>query len=1427
VVNTCLAEHLAHVYVGDDVDEARQLIVENRDAHPSVQVVVGDEACRLVQKKCTLVPPESSTDDLGSMFTVFKASFHVVFPGVIFPGKQDMKVFVQRVISYIEAHDELKREFTYNLGDLEKEYAWKMSSWVLNKGKTESVFCPDQEAKLQAEQVCIDRAVYSTSFQALSVPWSSKSTKGPFDGFRHPFRFSPDARGCKSLTFASSRSRAQFLELVWVSNVQSQVTDFANVANPELTPTPKKFDALFLEPLVPRASSSASSHPATPGAPASRSSVPIPSSSSSSSSSALRSPPTSFSSARSAVPDEHTFIKAFMSVALLSQPRADDYASWSQVGWALHSIFGSKSSPHGNVGLHLFKAFSARSDKFNDQACENMYQQGANKLRLGSLIMWAKEDLKRPGLSTLEEGFVPASLRPQPASSSSAPDSEEKRNISEHWQVDDRSDLSRSKGADSAVQRVSGSEGQFAPTMTPGDVEDCLEECMDTMNLTGVQRERFQPALVRYLVDRFQDTWTRRKSTPRPARNAKGGLHQDIDDAHLDAYDATVFGEEDLDHGGESGELDVDADELSLSLSSGSEDDHHDEADLLARAHNAARPQRSARYGRGESSGWEVVDHGADDTVTQTWSEMKFMVEKKKLYEIIVSYMNRFFSILMGGQKCQVIEKSTQEWPSKIWRGEMSKTTKYCFKPKTECISAFQQATFFDPIMLELDPSDSDSDSDHEGKMTKHKKQKRVCPFNTIFFTHNLAKSYQDVTFEPNPDRFTFVKSNNMFNLFEQLGVPHPPPGATTAWSKEELEDAIKPILDHLRFETCNEDLTGPPGPKFTYLLKYLAFKYKRPWERMDVLLAQCGPQGCGKTYLAYLIGYLMGEQHFIYRVGGNVLREDFGLGGNRELTNLFLVLDELERIGERELAVLKGWVTSDTRVVNQKFMPKVSVPNYSTIMIITNDERSISVLLQEGPDGRRWYILANRGTFHGPPTPKSTAYFDRLWKVAPSLFATYLWYFVDVEGFRPTNFPRTKARQSHLERMVANGKLPVLWLISRLHNSSDNLVFNGKYHRKKTVIRDYMTWAASNTSAGAGDPAHEERKEDNYFSSLLGRGPASNTTNKSRGNKKKTKIGSSAGPGTDAAYHPTAHGQLPSSSAAVSEEFWKILHGLLGERNNTPGEEGSSAAQPMFKLPETRPSMTKGRRERQVLLPGVAKARQRFQERALGGMPNRATILEEWQWQDSTDQPTEQQEAPSTNAGSHQHPTSHGRSLLGTPMANRLDQAPSASPVNKRGGTSLSPDKPPAKKRTAAAGSSRRTRAVQQQLRFNSTKKVSPTSTNEPQVAIEDLVTHDLPQQHAQSPDVEKQNEDGDETLSLILERSDSEIEENTRTHDNYPPSSQLSTSTGWTDTQEINLSQLSKSTASGRTYTQDVDVPLSQLSAESNKPEPSTSQH
>lgn len=75
-------------------------------------------------------------------------------------------------------------------------------------------------------------------------------------------------------------------------------------------------------------------------------------------------------------------------VSILNIDRANNYAQWIEVGWLLHNI-----DPNSQELLDIWIEFSKKSDKFEEGACEKVWQNSKNEgFTIGTLHYWAKID---------------------------------------------------------------------------------------------------------------------------------------------------------------------------------------------------------------------------------------------------------------------------------------------------------------------------------------------------------------------------------------------------------------------------------------------------------------------------------------------------------------------------------------------------------------------------------------------------------------------------------------------------------------------------------------------------------------------------------------------------------------------------------------------------------------------------------------------------------------------------------------------------------------------------------------------------------------------------------------------------------------------------------------------------------------------------
>ena len=991
---------------------------------------------------------------------------------------------------------------------------------------------------------CVDLAVYCRGHQALSLPFSHVNTE---DKNMVPCRRPFDFVNGKEVSFNDAASKIDYLLDNIVSHAPdlNQCTKLATDARGTSKIVNNQLDWSLFCFKVASSSSSPSSSSSSSSSPSS------PSFASSSSSSSSLSPSSSSSSSSSVEPHDQELKRAAAKVLtpLLSKERATTYETWSQVGFVLGSVFKnfSPGEPHFRTGLLLFQQFSMLAwTLYEPEACEQLFKAADGRLGLGSLLRWARADAGRMVDSLLACGMLVLPNREEGVRQIHAP-------------VAPLPMVVRDVGPRMVENPCEPAE--------PDWIRVRLEEIMDTCGLVGIRRQCFNGEVVQSLAAEFQERWTR---TADPPVNGDDG--EDI---------------------GDSG-----------SESDPSEDDTDGDKD------NRSDSERVAGADRRDSR-----DDGME------WTEKAFSQEKAALYDLQVAYMNRFFCYLTGGTRAQpeVLETRAVVRQHRIWKDERVVTHMYYFKNKVAATEAFNRYKFPEPAMIVLDPEPEESGN----ALDRHRRGRgrepgrphgrgrgrgeggrrkpaaaRKKPRAKVKMMHCLElwlsvtqsqlgrvkpKERRCVTFEPEPAQWPGVIENDNVNLFIKLGVPHPPPGSRPSMSRAELTRRIEPILKHFCRQICDEDYESGGGKLFEYLKNFFAKKYREPWLRMEVVLVLCGLEGVGKTYLGHLLGYLMGEQHYIYRLGSKPLGEEFGVG-SQEVTNLLTVYDEFGALSADDLSTLKGKVTAATRVVNEKFVPKIAVPNHTTVMMMTNTQNAMT----HSETQRRFLHLNPRPDFGGPKTPESKAYFEELWACSPELFAEYLWHYVPTDDFDPGVLPWTPGDQTVLERSVSGGSKPLEWVISQLQcPAAPGLLLDDRWHAKTAVSDAYLTFLGMAPGPDVHDvvrtPAQRSPAQPGLITSFM----------------------------TPPSRRLPARTPTPSSSASTTgssrdtTNLWKVLTNVLGDLDSGTNK---------FKL-DTKRTLCGTDRVRSVRFPTVYEARDLFTERVLLGGASSLRSARNWEW--------------------------------------------------------------------------------------------------------------------------------------------------------------------------------------------------------------------
>ena len=314
----------------------------------------------------------------------------------------------------------------------------------------------------------------------------------------------------------------------------------------------------------------------------------------------------------------------------------------------------------------------------------------------------------------------------------------------------------------------------------------------------------------------------------------------------------------------------------------------------------------------------------------------------------------------------------------------------------------------------------------------------------TIWYKHDDCARYDGIGFGPNVD----INALNYWHGF------NPIPTNTN------IEDA-NPTIEHIR-----DDICGGDEKLADYFIKLQARYIQQPFDKTQVQVTLEGNQGAGKSYLYDgLAAGIMGDYYLNLKVGA-LERFDGCLA-----RKLHLHLEEMNNLKDPKIiAKLKSFVTSPHHSLEEKYLPRQTVPNYLNISASTNEINCAHV----EHDDRRNLVIHVEGK-HIAKTPENRAYWDKLWAVPPAAYHKYL-LSVDLTGFDPTDIPMTKATR---EKKLMSLESPVKWWYGLLSDGHETFLNPGRLIPKKTIYNEYVSWSKARNER----PMNDER-----FWPLIGR---------------------------------------------------------------------------------------------------------------------------------------------------------------------------------------------------------------------------------------------------------------------------------------------------------------------------------------------------
>lgn len=231
-------------------------------------------------------------------------------------------------------------------------------------------------------------------------------------------------------------------------------------------------------------------------------------------------------------------------------------------------------------------------------------------------------------------------------------------------------------------------------------------------------------------------------------------------------------------------------------------------------------------------------------------------------------------------------------------------------------------------------------------------KRNTVCEYNGKMMTESQAyllhpenSRVDGLTFDP-----SCTCGDNYINTYQGFGVEPSPIGS---WKRTQ---------NHYFEVICNGDKSA-----YEWLLDWLAQAIQNPTQKQGSAVVIRGEQGCGKSIAADFIGTLFGA-HYMKLSSVRSLAGNF----NNHLSDAILInLDEAHGLKKHNVnAAMKDLITSKTRLVEPKGIDPYLVPNYSRLIITSNDRNLINAACNE----RRYLLLEASSKYIG-----QTEYFDAL----------------------------------------------------------------------------------------------------------------------------------------------------------------------------------------------------------------------------------------------------------------------------------------------------------------------------------------------------------------------------------------------------------------------------------------------------------------
>ena len=265
--------------------------------------------------------------------------------------------------------------------------------------------------------------------------------------------------------------------------------------------------------------------------------------------------------------------------------------------------------------------------------------------------------------------------------------------------------------------------------------------------------------------------------------------------------------------------------------------------------------------------------------------------------------------------------------------------------------------------------------------------------------SHRRRREYKRVVFEPGLD------VPDCYNLWTGFAV-QPTPG-----------EAHLRYLEHVRDNICDGDERC-----YDYLVKWMARVVQYPRTQSMVAIVLLGDRGTGKSVFTQFFGRLFGAHMFVV----SDVNQLTGRFNGHLSTSVFVVAEEAFDMREkRHESVLKERITGARTAVERKQRDIIQLPNYSHIVMTSNNERVVPA----GDHERRFMVMRV-----GNARRQDSEYFGKILADmegdGPANLLHYLLR-VDLSGFNVGDPPKTAELRLQQEHSMS---YHLDWLMSKLH---------------------------------------------------------------------------------------------------------------------------------------------------------------------------------------------------------------------------------------------------------------------------------------------------------------------------------------------------------------------------------------------------------